>query len=212
MALPTTHTTTNQEREDWLVAAGDYLMNDILDDACAAHDLNRPPVKYSISFAPNTRTGSKTMACCSSRAASTGGYNEIFISPELDGAKSIDVLGVLLHELIHAYLDNQDGHRGRFAKIAHSVGFQTPLTQFHPSDDLIELMSSYIDILGNIPHAALNYGDIRKKQKGRHILVECTTEGCEFKFRTSRKQIDMMNYCTCLICGKDSLIEAEPKD
>lgn len=210
MALPKAHTQqpTNQEREDWLVQVGEYLMADILDAECTKFDLKRPPVKYSISFAPNTRTGSKTMGVCHTRAVSTGGFNEIFISPELSGDDSATVVGVLLHELIHAYLDNEDGHKGRFAKIAKAVGFTTPLTTFRPSDELSELLQSYVDLCGPIPHAALNYSD-KKKQRGRHLLVKCTTEGCTFKFRTSRAQIDSMNYCGCLVCGKESLIEAD---
>lgn len=200
------------DREAWLTDAGEYLMTDILDPIVEDYDLDRPPVKYSVSYAPNTRTGSSTMGVCSSRAASTGGHNEIFISPELDGDRSHDVLGVLLHELIHAYLDNQDGHTGRFAKIARKVGYLTPLTQFKPSKELSETLNSYITLLGPIPHDALDYAAIKPKQKGRHLLVACSHKECPFQFRTSRKQIDLMQHSTCLICGDESLIEVDNDD
>lgn len=202
-------TINTNDREAWLIEAGDYLMSDILKPLCDGYKLKRPPVKYSVSYAPNTRTGSSTLGVCSSRSASTGGHNEIFISPELDGSRSDTVMGVLLHELIHAYLDNEDGHTGRFAKIATTIGFDRPLTMFKPNEELSEILQSYITLLGPIPHDKMDYASIKPKQKSRYILVKCNHDECEFKFRTSRKQIDLMQYDNCLICGRSSLIVAD---
>lgn len=212
MSKPKLQQPSNGDREAWLIEAGDYLMADILKPLVKPYKLKTPPVKYSVSYAPNTRTGSATLGVCSSRSASTGGHNEIFISPELDGSRSQDVMGVLLHELIHAYLDNEDGHKGRFAKIATAVGFERPLTTFKPSEALKETLQSYIDLLGPIPHDKMDYASIKPKQKSRHLLVKCSHDDCEFQFRTSRKQIDLMQHDTCLICGDNSLIEVASDD
>lgn len=55
-----------------------------------------------------------------SRWDTPDGVNRIFISHLL--ADKIDVLGVLVHELCHVADDCESGHRGRFVRIARSVG------------------------------------------------------------------------------------------
>ena len=202
-----------KDREAWLMEASEYLIDDILAPAFTALslDVKAPSIRYSVSYAPNTRTGSKTLGVCSKSTASTGGHNEIYISPELDGSQSSKVLAVLLHELIHAYDDCINGHNGRFSKIARHIGYKTPLTELNPSDSLTELLNSYVDVLGDIPHDKMDYDSIKPKQTTRHKAVICGL-GCGFKFRTSQKQIDLMTLSTCLCCGADSLVTEDNND
>lgn len=205
--LPRSVMTTTDDREAWLIECGEMIMNDFLDTAAEEHGLPRPPVKYSVSFAPNTRIGSKRLGTCSARSVSKSGHNEIFISPELDGSQSVRILDVLVHELIHAYDDIQNGHKGRFKAIALAVGLEGKMTATTANEALTEILTGYVDLLGPIPHAELNYSQMIKKQTSRHIKVECTE--CDFKFRTSRKLIDQFTHNTCLVCNNPSLFEPE---
>lgn len=194
------------DREAWIMELGDYIIADILGHICEPMGLPTPPVKYSVSYAPNTRAGSKRMGCCSIRAVSGGGYNEIFISPELDGSQSLEIMATVVHELIHAYLDCEDGHKGRFKKIAIKAGLDGPMPSTTASAPLLAILEGYLDVLGPIPHDAMNY-KLRKapKASGVNHTIECSDNACDFKFRTSQKQIDAMTSTTCLACQKDTL-------
>lgn len=60
-----------------------------------------------------------------------------------------------------------------------------------------------IQKLGDYPHAKLDYTKQIKKQSTRMIKVECSE--CEFSYRTSRKNIELMRNSTCNSCGESTL-------
>ena len=70
-------------------------------------------VKISCGFpitSPRPTTKGQAVGECHSTTVSSGGYSELFISPVK--SDSLEVLGILVHELIHASDDNKSGHRG----------------------------------------------------------------------------------------------------
>ena len=74
------------------------------------------------------------------------------------------------------------------------------------SDELNEwLRKNIVDKLGKFPHGAVSLSG--KKQSVRNIKVSC--DCCDFSFRTSRKNIDLMYYePDCLACDSGTLHEA----
>jgi len=197
---------TTLTRENWLNSASELILDTII---LPLTTLSRPLYRVSVGWPVGSR-GSKNAAIgqCFNKASSKDLHNEIFIIPSIDD--SLRVLDVLTHELIHAVDDCESGHRGTFAKLARQVGLEGKLTATVAGEQLAERLNTIIDDLGPIPHAALSTAT-RKKQKTRNIKVECITEGCDFKFNTSRAQIDNMTTFTCNCCQEESLRVAVPK-
>jgi len=187
----------NINREEWLNQVGDAILDDIVAPMAAelGIELDAPAIRYSVGFPPNSR-GGKVIGVCLSRCVSDDQHNEIFISPTvLDSAL---VASTLVHEIIHAVLDNRDGHKGDFAHLARACGLVGKLTETEASKDLAIDLQRYIDALGPIPAASVQFNKI-KKQSGRQHKVFCTE--CDFKFNTSQMQIDRLHDdSVCPIC------------
>lgn len=91
---------------------------------------------------------------CWATTASDDQMNHIFISPQVNDTAM--VLGILLHELIHAADDVQHGHKGPFAEIAELLGFEPPLLELHPGVGLEAELVTIAETLGEYPHGALH--------------------------------------------------------
>jgi predicted RNA-binding Zn-ribbon protein involved in translation (DUF1610 family) len=82
------------------------------------------------------------------------------------------------------------------------------MTATTAGDWLKGILEGIIKSIGKYPHAEVSTGGI-KKQTTRMIKVSCTE--CEFSYRTSRKNIDLMTNYVCNSCGMESL-EPEIKE
>jgi hypothetical protein len=180
MTIPTITT-----REGWLNEAAELILLFILAPATAIDTACK--VKVSVGFTGvKGASNTKALGSCFRKSCSTEGFNEIYISPICDD--SLEILGTLAHELIHAIDDCQSGHKGFFAKVARKIGLIGPLTATSAGPALAAKLESFIGLLGPIPHARLDLRDV-KKQKNRNILCSCS---CGFKFRTAQAQIDLV--------------------
>lgn len=182
--------TLQQTREQWLASAVTLLGP--LFKSLAQVDL--PPVAVSCG-----RTGrglkSKSIGECWTRAASSNGINEIFISPKLDDGMT--VLGTLAHELIHASDDCASGHKHHFADVARLIGLEGKMTATVVGDALRARLDKVLRTLGDYPHAAMRFGDgPTKKQPTRLIKCQCTA--CGYTVRTTAMWIDQgLPTCCC---------------
>ena len=147
---PTTpaHTDTDGSRESWLRRAADEFRQWIFQ----VSGIEVPDVHVSIGFG-GVRYERGVAAVCYKRAASKDGKNHIFISPEADD--TADILVSLLHELIHAALDCEDGHRGRFAEYATRLGLTAPFTISEPDIATAAQLMTMAAELGEFPHGKL---------------------------------------------------------
>ena len=203
---------TSNNRETWLNTAAVILCAEKLD---MATNLPRPSYRLSMTQ-PNTKATKKgrVLGTCWNTTASADGTNEIFITAELGESDSKKILSTLIHELIHAYDDNKNGHNATFAKYCRAAGLEggktarndASFTATKASDALNMYLGMLIDDIGEIPHAACN-ADLsgKPKQKNRQLKVACWDADCGFHFRASQKMIDSLNHHTCLICGNESL-------
>lgn len=80
------------------------------------------------------------------------GFRHITISPFIDDP--ILVAGVLIHELIHAVLPEQDNHGPSFAAVAQSLGLQHPVTRVSPTPELHAHICEVVRRVGPYPHKA----------------------------------------------------------
>jgi hypothetical protein len=195
-------------REHWLNVAADIMISELITPVV---EITPPLIRYSLT-APKS-TGNKKGAIlgeCWNRVASSDGYNEIFITANMDD--SLEILAVLLHEQLHAFDNNQSGHGAPFQKLCRLTGLiggnngrsKNSYTCTVASEPLKIALQAIIDRIGNIPHAAMNTALSGKpKQKNRQLLVKCNT--CEFKFRASQKIIDSIMHDNCLSCDTGKL-------
>jgi len=107
---------------------------------------------------------------CFAPSVCKDGKPQIFISPRL--SDSLEVLGTLLHELVHASVDCQFGHRKEFSQAARKVGLAGSPTATTVGESLRPLLQSYVEQVGTYPHAAIQ---VKPKAKvgSRLRLYKC---------------------------------------
>lgn len=181
-------------REAWLEAAVirvSRLFKDI--------NIEMPPVRVSIGWPSKGGTArkKKVVGQCWSTKVSEDGVAQIFISPTL-GSDKVEMLGVLVHEMIHAWDDVKSGHQGAFAEAFKKIGLVGKTTASNVGESLANKLKTIIETLGEFPHAPLNAEEMEKqtpKQTTRMIKLHAP-DCCDYIVRTTRKHIDT-GYPSC---------------
>lgn len=177
---------TTSTREAWLLEALESL-RPIVREAGAIV----PSVAVSMGFPRHRGRSSVRLGECWDGALASDGRPAIFVSPILDDP--VRILDVLLHELIHAAVGSQHGHRGRFVKIARACGLEGKPSATTAGKRLKARLNALADSLGPLPHAALN--PITVPGTGSRLrLYECA---CPVKVRVASDRFD----ATCNACG-----------
>lgn len=186
------------ERETWLAAAAVLIAQDVF------APVNIPELKsrYRVSCGfpigyRGSRSGKVVLGQAFDPAVSADGTHELFINPLLDAPG--DVLGVLVHELLHVHAGIQCGHRGEFARSARAVGLEGALTATVPGAALRKVLEGIAETLGPYPHAKVD-PSLRKKQTTRLLKLHCG--GCGWVARVSALQANRLSpgsHCPC--CG-----------
>jgi len=193
-------------RENYLIEATDIMSKSLF----KPKGYKVPKVELSISWATrgnkSNKGRAKVVGQCFPKQMHAGGINQIVITPNYDGSTikgSLDILGTLVHELVHAVDNCVSGHGKAFKDCALAVGLLPPMRSTPESEELKEyLRKNILDKLGLFPHQKVTLGG--KKQSVRNIKVECTS--CEFSFRTSRKNVELMDELShCLACDEGYL-------
>ncbi len=189
-----------KHREAWLHAVTEQLW-----EIFAAHGATIPEkIRVTCGFpsvgafaAKHQRIGE-----CWSDTASKDGHIEIMISPVLDDP--MRVAGVLAHELIHATVGTQFGHKGPFAKLARAIGLEGKMTATTEGDAFKQAVAPILEAVGPYPHAELSK-TARPKQGTRLLKLQCPT--CPYTVRITRKWLDEVGAPACPSHG-DSMKEA----
>ena len=103
--------------------------------------------------------------------ASEDATHQIFISPVLDD--SVEVLGVLMHELSHAVTGSS--HGTSFKHCVRKVWLEGSLTQTKVGAEFRSNFAPILDSLGIYPHAKLNVASSYKVQSTRMLKAVCGT-------------------------------------
>ncbi len=180
-------------REEWLNAATELLREDF--------DRVNSPVSKKLRVTcgwPSTggRPGKKQVVGQAWPPSCSGdGTTEVFINPMLSDA--IKVLDVLVHELVHAAVGCEEGHKGPFRVTAKAIGLIGKMTATTAGETLLVRLRVIEKELGKYPHAKLT-PLVGKTQSTRMLKLEC--KNCGWMARTSRKWMDL-GLPTCA-CGK----------
>lgn len=148
----------------------------------------------------------KAIGECYSTACSRDGSFEIILSPHLEDAHV--VAAILTHELVHAAVGLECGHKGAFAKAARGVGLEGKLTATHGGEAFLAWAGPVLEALGPYPHATL-YGAASsgpKKQTTRYLKVSCP---CGYTVRMSRKWLDTVGAPDCPACQETMTCEGD---
>lgn len=124
---------------------------------------------------------------CWSNTRSGDDHHEIIISPVI--ADSMRVAGLLAHELTHAAVGVQHGHKGPFRALAKAIGLEGKMTATVEGEAFKRLAQPILEAIGPYPHAELHaMTNGRKKQVAR--LIKCECGKCGYVARVARQWID----------------------
>ena len=181
-----------QTREEWLNEAVQRLAE--MFDGIGA-PLPRD-IRVSVGFPSRAARSSRKrhIGECWSPKHSAALRHEIFISPVL--GSGLEAAETLVHELVHAAVGVEHGHRGRFAKAARQIGLLPPMTQTPASPELKARLNALITTIGPYPHAALDVTGAERKQRARLLKVVCPN--CGAVDRTTASRITRgLPWCDC---------------
>jgi hypothetical protein len=167
----------------------------------ASHGAKIPDkIRLTCGF-PSVRAFSAKKQClgqCWADANSADGHCEMMISPVLDDP--MRVAGVLAHELVHATVGTQHGHKGPFAKLARAIGLEGKMTATTEGEAFKQALKPILEAVGPYPHAELSK-KARTKQGTRLLKLQCST--CAYTVRITRKWLDEVGPPACPTHGDD---------
>lgn len=176
-------------REEWLTRAIPDL--EALIVASGAPALKA--VRVTVSWPASGHKG-KAIGECYAPFVSSDGSSQITINPKLND--DIEVLGVLLHELIHASVGLECGHKGAFKRTAKRVGLVGSMKATKAGPDLRVKLVELSGKIGKFPHASMSMAVRPKVQSTRMLKIECPD--CGYTCRTTSKWIEAgLPTCPC---------------
>ena len=175
-------------REEWLNAAV-LALRPMFDEQGAA---DFPKLRVSCGWPKGGR--GKTIGQAWHPKSSGDATAELFISPELEKLTGFGVVDTLLHELIHAVVGNEAGHKGPFRKLAKGMGLSGKVTATFAEGELENRLLELTSQLGPYPHAELSKLSVTK-QGTRMRKVSCTNCGCIL--RMTAKWLEEAGAPTC---------------
>lgn len=123
---------------------------------------------------------------CWSPECSTDGSHQIFISPVLD--EPVKVIGVLIHEVVHAVVGVEHGHKKPFSTCAKAVGLTPKWTSTGESEELVATIKGWLAKSPAYSHSMLDKNAVKEQKAGTRMLkMECE---CGLIVRTTQKWLD----------------------
>lgn len=180
-----------ETREAWLKEACNKLPEGLAVAGLVFPTALPSDLKVSCGF-PSTRALSTKKRRIGECWRSGEPNTQVYISPVLD--TPLDVLGTLVHELLHATLPKGTGHKGLFKREMKNVGLEGKPTETTIGEALSHCLNDLAGELGVYPHKAITASELeRKKQTTRLRLYECA---CPVKVRVASDEFD----ATCNVC------------
>lgn len=127
-----------------------------------------PKFRVAVGFTSLGMTKRVNGECWSNRASKDGTF-EILISPIEDATDR--VAAILVHELAHAADGLRNGHKGPFIAMLQGFGLAKPYTASVPTDAFRAYISPFIEQLGELPHAALDWGSAGKREARAKLIT-----------------------------------------
>jgi hypothetical protein len=195
---PPAATNAHESRDMWLRAATAELRPYF--ESC---DYPLPEnIRYAVAF---TSAGRKGSLQGETWHASEDGSFEIII--KADQFDPVEILGILIHQLIHAALPPDAGHGKPFKDAMMKLGMIGAPRLCSPGPLLRRQLEEIAANLGPLPHAKLDIeetpldrgkpADRRKKQKTHLLKAACEAEGCGYSVRVTSKWVNDLGPPGC---------------
>ena len=114
-------------------------------------------------------------------------------------SSATEVLAIIAHELIHAFLPVGEGHGKKFEAAVRLIGLTGKPTATRPGPDFKTVAREIVAVLGAYPHRAVK---VRRPKQGNPMhKVQCTNKKCLCIVRASSKWVgpeDEPAYLTCM--------------
>lgn len=187
-----------QTREQWLVAALQALR-----PAFAAVGASIPETRVSIGFPSRNALSrrNRTIGQCWDKAITSDAHYHVFVSPVL--SDGVDVLAVLVHELVHAVVGTEYGHKAPFRRLAIAMGLEGKMTSTVPSEALRERLNALLSDLGPFPSGSIDVTTL-PKQTTRLIKASCPACGAIIRLSKAVIEDPGLPYCACTPPENDS--------
>lgn len=159
--------TPSQERQHWLVHVVDALRTKFAEAGYTVPQNLRVSIGW-----PKRAASCGAIGECWSTTASSDQHAELFVSPVLtEGCRIVDVLA---HELVHATVGTEAGHRKPFKQCALKIGLEGPMRATRASPEFTAWAETLFKRIGLYPAGYLVDGP---KQGTRAIKCECLNCG-----------------------------------
>lgn len=144
--------------------------------------------------------GRRAIGECWPNVASVDKTHELFVSPTID--EPIEVLGVLIHEVVHAVVGVDQKHKGMFKVVATSLGLEGKMTATTVGERLKPELEAIHKKLGDYPHKKLDKL-VKEKEAKPSSVVKVTCTNCEYKFTLSKKLYEEYGLPAECVCGSE---------
>ncbi len=179
-------------REEWLQAAV-LLVNDMIFDG----KMELSDYQVTCGWCKNSKAMGETLLASSENEEVSEHFYPTAIQIDTKIEDPVDIVAVLAHEMIHAF-KNIRTHGKAFKVWAFKAGFETPVKEYHPTTQLLEVCKEIVIKLGEWPGIAIipfKKNKKRKPQRGKLFCPDCGFE-CRAKFQNLIKY----GFPTCA-CG-----------
>lgn len=169
-----------------------------------------PEVRVSIGW-PRGARGKNVVGQCFGQGSTEDGIAQVFLTPARGADEIVPILGTLVHEVSHATVGVDEGHKGQFIVVQRKLGFLPKWTDSsNQTPELTERLAGLAERLGPFPHGALTLA-AQEKQTQKTYMRLIQHEPCGWKIRCTQKQLDLaQDVITCWACGEEAQIE-DPK-
>lgn len=185
-------------REAYLTEAAAKLRHDF-----TAAGYTVPDLLVSVGFPSRSATSRKARRIgeCWDGSCSASGQPQIYISPTLGTAA--EALATLVHEMVHAAVGSNAGHKGSFRRCAVALGLTGKMTATTAGEQLTSRLNDLSGSLGPYPHPALA---VQSKERKGSRLLKAQCQKCGYIVRVTRQWLDTTGPPLCP-CNKESMQE-----
>jgi hypothetical protein len=182
--------TVKMNREAWLTDIGVALEPIILEAAKnlgSLKDKKMPKWVATVGFPSRGALSSKkrVIGQCWPGMKGKDGSHQLFISPVIH--EEIEVVGTMAHEMGHAFVGCEHGHKGPFPKLMTALGLTGKPTATVPGPEFIKLVKPLIKTSGKFDHTPIVANPKFKAQSTRLLKAACTT--CGYTVRVTKKWV-----------------------
>ncbi len=179
-------------REQWLL----NLSENIVPRLEEITSKSMPKFNISVGFPSRSALSrsKRRIGECWDKVVCLDGTHQIMISPLLGSQNIMGVTATVAHELAHAIVGSQHGHKAPFGLAVRPLGLIGKLTATEAGPEFIKWMDPILAKLGPYAHAGMQVNPKFRAEGTRQLKVECPEKDCGFITRITRKWLDDEEY------------------